>query len=566
MFACDKDPILREKIREACKRDIIFWINGFCYTKDPKKPLSKIPFVIYDSFQREGILDLVKAINTGEDRLVEKTRDMGASWIVLYVFIWFWLFHDNCDFRIGSRKEDFVDKIGDMDTLMEKVRFTLRFLPSWMKPAGYVENDHATYMRIVNPVNKNTIIGESANPHFGSGGRRKAILLDEFAKWETSVADAAWTSTHDVTRCRIVVSTPVGSANKFALLAKGTKEKIKKLTLHWSLHPDKAKDAYYLNGEEKIPITDPKRAFELWKSGVKVRSPWYDAECERRSEQDVAQELDIDYLKSGRPFFSLKELKLQREWQYYARKDPYEPIKWGFYVTVNLVDIDGRIEMRESPDGWLRIYELPQSWCAYVAAADISEGLPKGDESFGVVRSKITRNLCAYWSGLYKPEDMAIKLSIVSRFFNDADRAPENNGPGYTTCRDSENLPGGKLYYTRREVDGQVTNKRGFTTSGNNRRMMLDQADEEIRQMAAEVRSPFILKEMETFVHNAKTGKPEADGEFLDDGVMAWSICGQVIQEQPFEPKNDYRDEGTHIAIEEARLKRRNAGYGFGRK
>jgi hypothetical protein len=168
--------------------------------------------VIYDSFQREAILDLAKAIEIGEDRLVEKTRDMGASWIVLYVFIWFWLFHDNCDFRIGSRKEDFVDKIGDMDTLMEKVRFTLRFLPSWMKPEGYVESEHATYMRIVNPKNKNTIIGESANPHFGSGGRRKAILLDEYAKWETSVADAAWTSTHDVTRCRIVVSTPVGSA------------------------------------------------------------------------------------------------------------------------------------------------------------------------------------------------------------------------------------------------------------------------------------------------------------------------------------------------------------------
>ena len=113
------------------------------------------------------------------------------------------------------------------------------------------------------------------------------------------IAEAAWTATADVTGCRIPVSSAQGSGNKFAQLAKGTKETIKKITLHWTLHPNKAKDAYYIDGEEKIPVDKLDSAFGIWKSGKEMRSPWYDDEASRRTPEDLAQEVDIDYLKSG---------------------------------------------------------------------------------------------------------------------------------------------------------------------------------------------------------------------------------------------------------------------------
>ena len=43
------DPAFAEVIWEACARDPLFFINGFCWTYDPRrKPFSKLPFILYD--------------------------------------------------------------------------------------------------------------------------------------------------------------------------------------------------------------------------------------------------------------------------------------------------------------------------------------------------------------------------------------------------------------------------------------------------------------------------------------------------------------------------------------
>lgn len=535
---CEVNPSLRKDVIEVCKKNILFYINTFCWTKDPRKPLEILPYITYP-FQDEHILSVKQAIDYQYDILNEKSRDMGVSWDILYAFTWFWLFEPGSDFRVGSRKEEYVDKLNDIDTLLEKVRFNLKRHPSWLLPEGFDFDKHAGYMRIVNPKNENAIVGESANPFFGSGGRRKAILLDEFAKWEIKVAEAAWTATADVTKCRVVVSTPVGSANKFALLAKGTKEKILKSTLHWTLHPEKAKDAYYLSGNTKVPLESPKKAFEAYKKHIKVRSPWYDGESERRSEADLAQEVDIDYLKSGRPYFNLEAIDEQKEWQYFKRQRPSNSIPYGYYITVNLVEIDNEIELRENITGWLRIYELPQEGYQYTLGGDTSEGLAKGDEAYGVIREKFTRNIVADFNGLYPPDDFAIKLQKAGKFYNNAKVAPENNNHGYSVCQDLKEMDCDLYYSTKiNDKDGKETvTKAGFTTTTQSRAEMLDQFAEEIRKKAIEIRSPTILAQCKTFVHNAKTGKAEADGEFLDDGVIATAISGYVLKKIPYKPK-----------------------------
>lgn len=518
--SCELKPELADKVKVLCFKDILFWINIFCQTKDPRRKPDVLPFLTYP-FQDIHILELKNSIEQGNDLLIEKSRDMGASWMVLYVFTWFWLFHKGSDFRVGSRKEDFVDKLNDIDTLLEKVRFTLKHMPKFLLPQGFNPDEHCAYMRIINPENGNTIIGESANPHFGSGGRRKALLLDEFAKWDNSVADAAWTATADVSKCRIVLSTPVGSANRFAQLANGSKEKIKKLSLHWTLHPLKAKDCYYLNADQKIPVPF-ENANNLHKQGIKVRSTWYDAEAERRSAADLAQEVDIDYLRSGFPFFDIQALAKQKPWEYYKRKFITDAIPYGNYIRVKLVDIDNKIEVRELEGEWLRVFELPKPGAQYVVSADVSEGLAKGDEAFIVVREKWSRNVVAAANGLYPPDDVAVKVDIVSRYYNQADAAVENNNHGFSVNSDLQKL-NCKLYWSKRiPPNGSETIvKAGWTTDVRSRPAMLDQLEEEIRKGIFEIRDETLINQCKTFVKNEKTGKPEADGNFLDDGVMA---------------------------------------------
>lgn len=544
---CERDQEAAGLVKNICRQDILFWINCFCWTKDQRKSNDVLPFICYDFQSTDVIKNIESHINNKKDLLIEKTRDMGVSWMILFVFTHKWLFESGSDFRVGSRKEEYVDKLNDIDTLIEKVRFNLKRQPSWMLSRNFNYDDHLGYMRIINPENGNAIVGESANPNFGSGGRRKAILLDEFSKWDNSIAEAAWTATADVTPSRIVCSTPLGSANKFAILASGTKEKIDKLTLHWTLHPEKSKSVYEIIGDQKVPIKDSKTAFDKWikeRSTLRIRSPWYDAEAKRRSESDLAQEVDIDYLRSGRPFFSIRELSKQKIWEF-MRTIPGDSIPYGKFIKGLLVEVDHKVELRQLDSGWLRIFELPKEGYQYVVPGDTAEGLPKGDDSALIVREKITRNVVACANGLYKPDDFAIKLHHAAKFYNDAEIGPENNNHGYSTVQDLLKMDC-KVYHTKnRDAEGNVTSiKPGFTTTVKSRPEILDQMEEEIRKSVFELRDEILINQCMTFVFNEKNGKPEADGSFLDDMVIACAIGGQLIKESPYKATSEV-DEAT---------------------
>ncbi len=559
----EKNPQFAITLYELCRRDIIKWIDLFCWTKDPRRRPSDIrPFICYD-FQRGYVKEIEDAIDKQYDRLTEKSRDMGVSWICLYVIMHKWLFERGSDFRIGSRKEEFVDRPKVIDTLFEKIRFNLLRQPKWLMPVRFKWEADSTYMKIYNPDLGNTIIGESANEDFGSGGRSKAVLLDEYSKWDNTKADAAWTATADVTKCRLAVSTPKGSANKFALLANGHDEKIEKSTLHWTLHPIKAEGAYYFTKKrEKKLIHTCEEAFKLWKAEEKVRSPWYDIEADRRSMSDLAQEVDIDYLRSGSPFFDMQALSNQTAWEYFRRTGPSQPVPSGKFIRANLLLVDHKIKVLERPDGFLKIYEMPNAQSQYTIGADSSEGLPKGDEATMILREKWTGNVCAAMHGAYPPEDLAEMIILVEKYYKNVLTAPENNSNGYTLCKDLEEL-GSNLYFTRRdEVKSgivRVTPKRGWSTTRQSRADMVNQMAEEIRRSAFELRDAHLIAQCRTFVHNERTGRPEADGSFLDDMVIACAIAGAVIQQVPYKAPQEKRIS----RVAHTMRRRRNAGFSF---
>ena len=214
--AAARDPVLQAALKKRCELDVVYFIDNFVWTFDPRKEPSDLPFKLYP-FQESAAREILSAIETGEDILIEKSRDMGLSWLVCAIFVWIFVFRKGYNTLIGSRKEDLVDELGNLSTLFEKLRFTLRWLPFWLKPEGYIEKRHASFLKLLNPENGNSITGESSNPNFGRGGRYKAVLLDEFAFWPCD--DAVWASLAQSTPCRIALSTPYGRANKYARLA-----------------------------------------------------------------------------------------------------------------------------------------------------------------------------------------------------------------------------------------------------------------------------------------------------------------------------------------------------------
>ena len=125
------DPEVGEAIKEFCRDDILFFINTFCWVYEPRSR-SVIPFLTWE-FQDETITRIVELLGN-KDVILEKSRDMGASWMVLTIFFWQWCFHPYSAMGLVSRTEDAVDKSDDPDTLMWKLDFHLRNLPSFLKP------------------------------------------------------------------------------------------------------------------------------------------------------------------------------------------------------------------------------------------------------------------------------------------------------------------------------------------------------------------------------------------------------------------------------------------------
>ncbi len=248
------------------KTDIVSFFNLCLYTYDPRKKPSDIPFILYD-YQEAYTHEINQAISKGENLLTEKSRDMGVTWDILGVFLYRWLIFDE-NFLVGSRKEELVDRIGDLDTLFERLRYMVRALPDWLTDACGFNRKNSGYMKIYKE-NGASITGESMNDNFSRQGRYNAILLDEFAFVER--AEIVWRACGDSAKCKLPVSTPNGSLNTFARLRKS--DQIKVATLLWKAHPEKTE-------------------------------VWYKNEVANRPAKDIAQELDINYtVSAGKPFY-----------------------------------------------------------------------------------------------------------------------------------------------------------------------------------------------------------------------------------------------------------------------
>jgi len=158
------------------------WIADWAWTYDPRirKPLPKRqPLMLWEK-QRDLVTWTLERIRVGENGLLKKARDVGASWVFCAIAAWMFLFEPETAITFGSRKQELVDKKGDPKALFSKIRDLLDALPVWMLPHGYSRTEHDNYLRLVNPANGSTVTGE-AGDNMGRGGRSTVYFLDEFA-------------------------------------------------------------------------------------------------------------------------------------------------------------------------------------------------------------------------------------------------------------------------------------------------------------------------------------------------------------------------------------------------
>lgn len=238
-------PALKAYYREHPAQLII----DFGMTFDPRNAErnlpSALPFLLFPK-QEEWVEWFMERWKAQEHGITEKSRDMGMSWLTVGTASVMCLTRPGVVIGFGSRKEEYVDRIGDPKSLFWKAREFIAHLPVEFR-GGWDRKLHAPHMRLRFPETGSTMTGE-AGDNIGRGDRTSVHFVDEAAHLEhPDLVDASLSAT---TNCRQDLSSVNGMANSFA--QRRHSGKIKVFTFHWRDDPRKD-DAWYAKQVATLP-------------------------------------------------------------------------------------------------------------------------------------------------------------------------------------------------------------------------------------------------------------------------------------------------------------------------
>lgn len=443
MERAENDPIMQKDLLAACAESQLFWLNTFGMTfhqfdvdevgkriesKEADQPMITWPI------QDELLLRFENCIKTGEDVLIDKARDMGASWCCVDFMHWLMLFRKSkkpTELLEMSRNEDYVDKPGNMKALFQKHDYINQWLPDWMRPPDCFRGQaNRSHMHWHNPITNATIDGESTTKHAARGDRRLIGLLDEFGAVQNG--SAMRMASRDACLVRIVNSTSVPGSeyNKWR-----SDKTIKVFIMPYWEHPDKGAGRYTKQGKSK-----------KWE----IRSPWFDKEEKERGYKYMATEVLREDTEPGVSFFTA-DLDIHEA--LYAR--PPKSI-WDLRWKRNLgyEELHHRIQMKslddlhaiEKMDGSLKIWcdlinGRPDQKMHYIFGIDTGKGQGASNSVISIKCKETNEKVGEWASAEYPPYEFAQHIIAIAVWFGGAKpwRLPylkwEKNGPGWDLGR-----------------------------------------------------------------------------------------------------------------------------------
>jgi hypothetical protein len=573
-----EDEEFANGIKRMCARDLLFHVNLFAFTYDPRRPpeTRMIPFITF-RFQDDFLIQVRSAIGKN-DMFCEKSRDMGASWMLLYAFEHIWHFEENSRLGVMSRTEDYVD--AGPKSLLGKIDLMHEYMPKWMLPPHRQmgrKDPNRTALRIPNVENGSTIEGEATTENAWVGDRLQAILIDEYSKFTPRAGEEVARVTRDATLCRIFNGTPKGVGTPFHEMSRS---EIPKVRLHWTDHPLKRQGLYELsdnelkikdriyweafirkNGGNHEPdnLEEEARKFYdfdkvRWPEHFKARSPWFDNELKRAQRPvDIHQELEIKHDAAAEPFFELQDVEnhIKRfgrhpnhvgELDY--EQDSMEPDQF-------LEQKYGRLKL------WFPYTEgmRPRLDYTYVVGVDIATGTRSStgagaSNSVATVICRETRELVAQYvvNGM-SPERFAERVYALGKWFTGrtgrgAYMIWEANGPGgifgdFMVRKNYGN------FYLRQDVNNisrKSSKKPGWFTGKENKNNLLGRFREAIGEEGTFVcRDIDTLRECEQYQyvpgegveHSAAVNTLDPSGARSNHGdrVIATALAWWVVSE-----------------------------------
>jgi hypothetical protein len=485
--AAEHDRGMQADILYACQMSPLYWINTFAWTykqwdvnpltgKSTAAKMNHVPMITWE-IQDDFSAEFHKAVKEAYDLLVGKSRDMGASWMCVLGFHHIWLFDPEAQLLEMSRTREYVDQTGNMKALFQKHDYINQWLPDWMRPPLCLPGEkYRSKMHMKNILIGSCLDGESTTEHAGSGDRRKAILLDEFAKVE--YGQQIRSATGDISPCRIVNSTPVGAHTEYSKWKNGGQVKV--FVLPFWEHPEKGTGRYV----KRDAITNQ----------FQIRSPWYDYEDSRRTRREMAQEVDMNDLEAGSTFFNAQTIeqhkalfgRLPRERLSIALADTISDKMVETVVRRRNIQADVRVHPSRAEDA-LDIYVplvngRPDQQFTYTFGIDISRGQGASNSTIAIGCDQTKQKIAELATANQPPHEFA--RTIVAMALWCGGRSPRNlpkliwekNGPGWDVGRLLVKIYHYPFYYRNQKVgtysEGD-TDKYGWQNNDGNNQIVM---------------------------------------------------------------------------------------------
>ena len=545
------DDRLKAALVSMCAKNPLFWINAFGWVYDADTP-ADAPFITYD-FQDDAVLSMSDAIGR-YDLLIEKSRKQGATWMGVYTLLHRWQFSQQMyKFILTSRVERKIDRTDDPDSLFWKWDYGLRKQPAWLRPRQKHGTDR-TYLKSLNPITGSVVTGEPTTADIGLSGRAAAILHDEYGAVSDKDSFDAEFSTQFVTKCRIWISTARGPTGAF--YEKTRDQNVRKITIHWSQNPTQNPGLYKAAQDGSVEILDepwhkahPGYRFTREPGGWKgLRSPWYDAECDRtRIKALIAQELDINYHAAISRFFDAQ--KVADHVRDYSMA-PFSAGELDFDTEtaqpLKFVPNMGKKRLRL----WCHLLAngKPPASRRYGVGVDVSAGTGATNSCISVGDARTGEKVGAFAAPDVSPDQMARYAAAVGYWFEDAEGNPaqiiceSNGGINQQFLKTLLGLGYPSVYYKRDEarLAGKVSDAPGWGSTPDTKRFLLEEYARALSVGEFINRDEESLDECQDYVYSQSgqveharinsAADPSGAGANHGDRVIADALCWHIIK------------------------------------
>lgn len=243
---------------------------------------------------------------------------------------------------------------------------------------------------------------------------------------------------------------------------------------------------------------------------------WYNTMRAELGPRKTAQEIDGDFLSSGNTVFDLSDIKAIEDFL-----DEYRPI-----------------ETRVG--GKLKIYKRPKPNTRFFIGADVATGRANDFSAFSVMDK--TGEEYASFKGKIPVSRFAKLLMETGKEYNYALLGPESNDIGLAVTSDIEEAGYDNLLYSKKitrkrgKLDPEESDIPGWYTTKQNRPIIINELEEDIRKSPMEPGEGLLIKDVEftreayTFIYDSN-GKPIAMGKNNSSSDMDLDLEGEVYND-----------------------------------